>query len=396
MMDTNRILTGIENLLSILHGAILFLSALMFLFVFIINWEDWFFGARLAGPLAGLFLAAKAAGAIILLFLVTQYPDRRRAVLPASIAYFGFLFANAMVTYQTTAEPGSFPTLLAVLVVIPVLLLIVSHVTGKPGSGLDADQQNSSEKQGGIPRDNGRRLTIHPLLLLLGLIVLLIVCYIFLLPLLIGMVITHVPFLHQMVLPPAYDTLLVKIDKDGNREWTTTIPGYSFDFVQLVDADNKSCILFGTYRMPRQDEAQVRVMKFDRDGDLVWDMTRSWQFGTGPEGTAQIEGVEPSGPGATVWLTNGMSLSIDGNGAVTSLTSLTDTRPQPATEFRIPPQYFPSQLPSENVTVRISPEGGQEFQITMENTLTHTEIQSVYSVTPAGDGGYVISASIKP
>jgi len=124
-MDTDRIFTGLENLVSILHIAILFLSALMFTFVFVINWEDWFFNVKLAGPAAGLFLAAKAAGAVILMFLAMQYPDRWKMVLPASIAYFGFLFVNAMVTYQTTA-PGSFPVLLAVLVIIPVLLLVIN------------------------------------------------------------------------------------------------------------------------------------------------------------------------------------------------------------------------------------------------------------------------------
>jgi peptidoglycan/LPS O-acetylase OafA/YrhL len=123
-MDSDRIFTGLENLLSILHIAILILSALVFMFVFIINWEDWFFDVRLAGPAAGLFLAAKAAGAVVLVFMVTQYPDRWKAVLPASIAYFGFLFVNATLTYQITA-PGSFPVLLAVLVIIPGLLLVL-------------------------------------------------------------------------------------------------------------------------------------------------------------------------------------------------------------------------------------------------------------------------------
>ena len=124
MRDTERIFTGLESLLSILHIAILFLSALVFMFVFIINWEDWFFDVKLAGPAAGLFLAAKAAVAVFLVFLVTQYPDRWKAVLPTSIAYFGFLFVNATVTYRTTA-PGSFPVLLAILVIIPGLLLVL-------------------------------------------------------------------------------------------------------------------------------------------------------------------------------------------------------------------------------------------------------------------------------
>ena len=110
LMDTDRIFSRLENL--------------MFTFVFIINWEDWFFDVKLAGPAAGVFLAAKAAGAVILMFMVTQYPDRWKAVLPASIAYFGFLLVNAMVTYQTTA-PGSFPVLLAFLVIVPVLLVVL-------------------------------------------------------------------------------------------------------------------------------------------------------------------------------------------------------------------------------------------------------------------------------
>jgi len=396
MMEANWILTRIEKLLSALHSAILFLSALAFLFIFIINWEDWFFGMRLAGPPAGVFLAAKAAGAIILLFLVTQYPDRWKAVLPASIAYFGFMLANAMVTYQTTAEPGSFPTLLAVLVAIPVLLLIVSLVTGKSGTGLDADPRDTDEKSAVLPPDTGKRSTIHPLLLLFGLIILLMICYIIVIPLGIGMVITHVPFLHQMVLPPPHDTILVKVDNAGNREWTTIVPGYSLDFVQLVDGDNESCILFGTYWMPQQDEAQIRVMKIDRDSNRLWDMTRSSQFGPGPEGTAQIAWVEPRGAGAVVWLTNGGSLQLDEKGAVIGETPPADTLPQRTTEFQMPPRYTVTELPRPAATLRIFPDGGQEIMLIFKDTTSHKEIQSIYSVNPTTDGGYLISASVDP
>jgi hypothetical protein len=396
MMDRNRILTGIDKLLSILHIAILFLSALMFTFVFIINWEDWFFGTKLAGPLAGLFLAAKAAGAIILLFLITQYPNRWKAVLPASIAYFGFLFFNAAVTYRSTAEPGSFPTILAILVVIPVLLLIVDLVTAKPDTRRDADQQDTSEKGVAIPPGDSKRMSIHPRLLLLGAIILLMLCYIFVIPLGIAIVITHVPFLHQLVLPPAHDTVLVKTDTLGNREWSTIIPGYSLDFVQLVDGDNESCILFGTYWMPQQGEAQIRVLKIDRDGNRVWDMTRSRQFGSGQQGIAQIAWVDPSGSGAVVWLTNGGSLQLDENGAVIGETPEADTLPQRTTEFQMPPRYTVTELPAPAVTLRIFPDGGQEIMLVFEDTLTHKEIQSVYAVNPTADGGYLVSASVNP
>jgi len=393
-MDSDRILTGTEKLLSILHRAILFLSALMFTFVFIINQEDWFFGTKLAGPLAGVFLAAKAAGAIILLFLVTRYPDRRKAVLPASIAYFGFLFVNATVTYQKTAESGSFPVLLAILVVIPVLLLVLALVSGTPGAGRDADNEDTYRKREVIPRDDGKRSCIHPLLLLLGGIVLLMVCYIFLLPLVIAIVITHVPFLHQMVLPPSHDTLLVKVDSAGNREWTTVIPGYSLDFVQLVDGDNRSCIVFGTYWMPQLDEAQIRVMKLDSSGNRVWDMTRSRQFGPGPEGTAQIVWVEPEGAGTAVWLTNGVSLQVDGQGAVIIETAASDTLSQPSSGVRMPARYYTSGLPATTASIRIREEERQGLLFSVEDPVFHHVLQSIYSVNPTADGGYLVSASI--
>jgi hypothetical protein len=395
-MDKKTI-KSLDSLLSGCLVAILALSFLMFTFVFIINWEDWFFGTRLAGPLAGVYLFAKAVVAFTLIFLREQYPRYRIAGTVAAVAYFGSLFLDSSVTIrQNTAGQQPFSALFAMFLAIPVLLLILTLVTGKPGSGFDADQRDTGEKSMAIPQDEDKRLTMHPLLLLLGAMVLLMICYIIVIPLGIGIVIMHVPFLHQMVLPPAPDTILVKVDNAGNREWTTIIPGYSLDFVQLVDDNNESCVLFGTYWMPRHDEAQIRVMKIDRDGNRVWDMTRSRQFGTGQEGIAQIAWVEPQGAGAVVWLTNGGSLQLDENGAVVGETPEADTLPQRTTEFQMPPRYTVTELPAPAATLRIFPDGGQEIMLVFEDTISHKEIQSIYAVNPTADGGYLISASVKP
>ena len=395
-MDRKTI-KSLDSLLSGCLVAILALSFLMFTFVFIINWEDWFFGTRLAGPLAGEYLFAKAAVAFTLTFLLVQYPRYRTAGTVTAVAYFGFLFLDSSATIrQNTAGQQPFSALFAIFLAIPLLLLILALVTGKPGSGRDADQRDTGKKSMAIPEDEDKRLTMHPLLLLLGAIVLLMICYIIVIPLGIGMVITHVPFLHQMVLPPAHDTILVKVDNTGNREWTTIIPGYSLDFVQLVDSNNETCILFGTYWMPQQDEAQIRVMKIDRDGNRVWDMTRSRQFGTGPEGTAQIAWVDPRGAGAVVWLTNGGSLQLDENGAVIGETPEADTLPQRTTEFQMPPRYTVTELPAPAATLRIFPDGGQEIMLIFEDIISHKEIQSIYAVNPTADGGYLIAASVKP
>jgi hypothetical protein len=230
----------IKSLDSHLSGglvAILALSFLMFMFVFIINWEDWFFGTRLAGPLAGLSLFAKAAVAFILTFLLVQYPRYRTAGIVAAVAYFGFLFLDSSVTIQqNTAGQQPFSALFALFLAIPALLLILTLVTGKPDSGYDTDQHDTGEKSMAIPQDEDKRLTMHPLLLLLGAMVFLIICYIIVIPLGIATVITHVPFLHQMVLPPAHDTILVKVDNAGNREWTNIIPGIRLTLSNLLTA----------------------------------------------------------------------------------------------------------------------------------------------------------------
>ena len=312
-----KTIKSLDSLLSGCLVAILALSFLMFTFVFIINWEDWFFGTRLAGPLAGEYLFAKAAVAFVLTFLLVQYPRYRIGGTGAAIAFFGFLFLDSSVTiWQNTAGQQPFSALFAVFLAIPVILFILIIFSENSIAGDSTRERDNEILSMSGPAGVGRCSKVHPLLLLLGAMVLLLICYILVIPLGIAMVITHIPFLHQMVLPPAHDTILVKVDNAWNREWTTIIPQYSLDFVQLVDGNNESCILFGTYWMPQQDEAQIRVLRIGGDGNRIWDMTRSRQFGTGPEGTAQIAGVEPRGAGAVVWLTNGGSLQLNENGAV--------------------------------------------------------------------------------
>jgi len=396
-MKIKRIIEAIRSGLSVALLGILILAFLMFTFVFIINWEDWFLGTRLAGPLAGVFLFIKAAVAFALTYLLVQYPRHLKAGTLISIGYFGFLFLNSSITIRNnTAGQQSFSPVLALFLAIPVILFILTLFSGnsKAGDTMQEPDNDNMSKPGQV--GEGKRSKVHPLLLLLGAIVFLMIGYIIVIPFGIAMVITNVPFLNQMVLPPAHDTILVKVDGTGKREWTHTIPGYSLDFVQLVDGDNGSGILFGTYWMPQQGEAQIRVMKIGRDGNRVWDMTRNRQFGTGPEGTAQIAWVEPKGAGAVVWLTNGRSLQLDDDGAVIGETPDADTLPQRISEFQMPLRYMVTELPAPAATIRIFPDGGQEIILTIEDTISHKEIQSVYAVNPTADGGYLISVSVKP
>lgn len=395
-MENKRIIEAIRSGLSLALIGILILAFLMFTFVFIINWEDWFLGTRLAGPLAGALLFSKALVAFALTYLLVQYPRHLKAGVILSIGFFGFLLLNSSITiWNNTAGQQSFSPVLTLFLAIPVILFILTLFSGNPGA-LDTTQEpiiDTPSTPG--PAGERRRPKVHPLLLLLGVFVLLMICYIIVIPFGTAMVITHVPSLQWMVLPPAHDTVLVKTDSPGNREWTTIIPGYSLDYVGLVDSDNGSCILFGTYWMPQEDEAQIRVVKIDQNGNRVWDMIRGRQFGTGPEGTAQIVRVEPGGAGTVVWLTNGWSLRLNENGAVTGETSESDILQQRTTEYRMLPRYTVTELPAPAATLRIFPDGGQEIVLTIDDTITHKEIQSVYAVNPTADGGYLVSASVK-
>ena len=388
-MEKDRLFDGLERLVSIIHLLILFLAALAFSFVFIINWEDWFFGIKLAGWGAGLFLAARVLCALVILYLITQYPARWIAVLPASIAYFGFLFANAVVTYQTTA-PGAFPSLFALLVAVPVLLLILKLLSAT----------KKKEQEAGIPETRAPAAekmppSWNPFLFLFLAFFGAMVFAILVIPFSTALIVSNVPFLHRAALPPAHDTLLFKVSRDGRTEWETAIPGYSLDFERLTDAENGSYLLFGTYFLPDRDDAQIRVLKIDREGRLVWDMTRRMKYGFLPDETAQIEYAEPSGPGATALLTNGMSLQIDREGNVTAGSPPSETSPQPAAEERYPAGFATGQLPSKSVLIRIQADGERGLLFPIEDSRTGLEIISVYSVNPTADGGYLVSAAVR-
>jgi hypothetical protein len=377
--------------------SILALSFLMFTFVFIINWEDYFFSIRLAGPLAGTWLFAKAALAFIIMYLLVQFPRHRTAGTIAATGYFGLLFFSTWVTIRNTSgDSQAFPYVFAVLLAIPVLLLIVTLVAERHGYRGAEWIRETDDKHTLTMADGAKSQALNPLILLLGTLVILMILGIIIIPLGIAMLITQVPFLHQMTIPPAYDTVLIKVDKDGNRVWTTIIPGHSLDFVQVVESDGGSCLLYGIYWMPQQTEAQIRVVKFDRAGNRMWDMRRSMRFGTGSTDTAGIMGVDPENSGAVIWLTNGMSLHLDGEGTIIAETPSTDYLPPRTTEFLMPPRYSVTGLPASAAEVLIVPEGRKELLVIFEDTITHKEIQRIYSVSPASEGGFILSGSVKP
>jgi len=84
---------NISFLLSLYLAVFLTLLAAGFLFAFIINWEDWFFGIKLDGLPAGIYLFSKAVVAALLAYLLLKYGTKQFLLSIASL--FFFLFASS-------------------------------------------------------------------------------------------------------------------------------------------------------------------------------------------------------------------------------------------------------------------------------------------------------------
>lgn len=135
-MQGKELAETLERVLKYLLIGVLLASAMMFLFVFVINWEDWFFGTKLDGTPAGIFLALKGISGLLLSYLILRFPGRIGEISILAIAYCGFLFASSAVTIQKlTGGRQSFSSTLAVFLSVPVLFLAVHIVNRKYGRG---------------------------------------------------------------------------------------------------------------------------------------------------------------------------------------------------------------------------------------------------------------------
>jgi hypothetical protein len=125
MMNTRNIMESVEAFLFICLIFALILSAFIFFFVFCINWEDWFFGTKLDGLPAGIYLFFKMAGAVAIVYLMAHYPRYRRQSVLAVFGYYGFLCLDSFITIQKNTQGRDYPIMMAALFFMSVLLLII-------------------------------------------------------------------------------------------------------------------------------------------------------------------------------------------------------------------------------------------------------------------------------
>jgi hypothetical protein len=125
-----------EILLFVCLIGALVLSAFVFFFVFCINWEDWFFGIKLDGLPAGIWLFGKMASAVVIMYLMAHYPKYRRWSVLSVFAYYGFLCLDSFVTIRRNTQGWDYPVMMASLFFLSVLLLVVHGTLSltKPGN----------------------------------------------------------------------------------------------------------------------------------------------------------------------------------------------------------------------------------------------------------------------
>jgi hypothetical protein len=134
-MKVKSIMETAEVLLFVCLTGALVLSAFVFFFVFCINWEDWFFGIKLDGLPAGVWLFTKMAAAGGIIYLMAHYPKYRRWSVLSVFLYYGFLCLDSFVTIQKNTQGRDFPILMASLFFLSAILLAVHGTISLTDSG---------------------------------------------------------------------------------------------------------------------------------------------------------------------------------------------------------------------------------------------------------------------
>ena len=371
--------------------AILICAALAFSFVFILNWEDWFFGIKLDGLSAGLYLITKAIIAIVLAVLLIRLPKYQTLGTLLVIAFLGFLFFDSAATIQkNSAGRESFSLILAISLLISVTYLIVHFFSTRMKSRKKPDVADTATETvvplGGREKSH----SLNPIVFVAGGIVVLAFVVFILIPIVFSLIAPYIPFTANLGAPPAHDTLITKIDPDGKTGWQSTFPGYSLDPVRVATPPDCAYILYGTYWVSGKPGPVARVLNLDCNGTIAFDFTRVLDRSPGITGV--IQSVNVFADGYLIHLDNGNIIHLD------KLGNFLNEEPGTGREIAqvsdgSPVGYYPSALPAPGVSVKVRLQGQQGTVFTISDTLHHREIQSIYSVNPTHDGGYLVSAS---
>jgi hypothetical protein len=130
-MKRDYMIAQIEKILKYCVLGLLALFALATLFVFVINWETWFFGIKLDGLPAGIALGATWLAAALLAAAFVLFPQRDRLIGGLAVIYFGFLFVNSSMTIQRVSySHQGFSPVLAAFLLLSIAFFIIAVIKG--------------------------------------------------------------------------------------------------------------------------------------------------------------------------------------------------------------------------------------------------------------------------
>ncbi|ADN34833.1 hypothetical protein Mpet_0052 [Methanolacinia petrolearia DSM 11571] len=145
-MELTGVARGLDRVLYIILFVVLVFFSLMNLFVFIINWETWFFGIRLAGLNAGIVLFIYFLVPAILAYLLYMYPGKTAITSILSVFFFVFTFiSSSITTIQLSNGVKSFNGFMAIFVVISLAVLAGHLIAGRFYDREEYHKENNNE-----------------------------------------------------------------------------------------------------------------------------------------------------------------------------------------------------------------------------------------------------------
>lgn len=303
-----------------LLGILLFTSVI-YLFVFVINWEAWFFGMKMDGLYAGVLLFTYCLIASSLAYLLIRYHEKIAVIAGMSIFFFGFMFIDSAVTIQgRSGGQELFSTFLAMLLLVPTGILIghllvvrlhkKSDDTVRSGPGTDSTTTAGTKKS----EDH----TIGQILILAVVAFAIVILFG---PLVVSLSFMFFSSLHSIVSPsvsvqvPVGDSLISKVDANGTMEWQTLVNGYGeYHYPQEVcPSHDGGYIMAGMFWLSGEQYRSLRVMKFNSNGTLIWDIHR----GISAYSETDIHDIKlllPTAGEYTVIMGNGIVIRLDDEG----------------------------------------------------------------------------------
>ena len=312
-MNRKEIITIIDHVSHYSLLGIFLFSSVAFLFMFVINWEDWFFGMKMDGLPAGILLFTKFLITASLAYLLIRYPDKIAGITALSFLFYGFLFLDSAITVQKLTGGQEFISIIsALLVMVPAGILIVRILARKTGKTNDDAMAGKSVNDPAFmmaEREKPDRYATGNTLMLVFVVI--VAAF------LIGSVVLSIFFscLHSPVSTavPVGNSLLSKVSANGTTEWQTLITGYSDFPLQVSSSPDGGFIIGGMLWLSGNTDASLRVMKFDRNGNPVWDIQRG--VSAYPEtNLGALQAVLPAAGEYTVVMIDGFVIRLDAEG----------------------------------------------------------------------------------